>query len=92
MKKYTKRLTALVITTLIVGVFPVVAIAQELPAGVDPQLPAGLPDSSSSASTAPAEVPVVNEDPNQKFILGLLAGAAVGVVVGGGTVWFTKKG
>ncbi|MBL8015311.1 MAG: hypothetical protein JNK26_03945 [Candidatus Doudnabacteria bacterium] len=92
-QRYLGTAFALIVFSFAAAILPLSVIAQDLPEGVD--LPQGVIDQSSTSTTTSAEGEVPASDNatrTQDFVTGVAVGAAIGVIVGGGTIWFTKKG
>lgn len=94
MKKFTAIFTLLMFVSFaLVANVSVFAQSTSTEIPVD-QLPEGVVDqftttSEETSSSAGAES---SASRTQDFITGILIGAGLGLVVGGGTIWFTKKG
>lgn len=94
--KTTQQIVATVIIfLLLLAILPIAVSAQSATTGsFNPEdlLPEGLQSETTTSAAAEGSGSNAANNRTQDFITGLAVGAAVGIIVGGGTVWFTKKG
>lgn len=92
--KTTRQIMATVVVFLLLLAILPIAVGAQSSAPVNPEdlLPEGLQSETTTSTAAEGEGSTATNNRTQDFITGLAVGAAVGIIVGGGTIWFTKKG
>lgn len=92
--KTTRQIFATAIVFLLLLAVLPIAVSAQSTSSFNPEdlLPEGLQSETTTSTAAEGENSGATNNRTQDFITGLAVGAAVGIIVGGGTIWFTKKG
>lgn len=93
--KTTQHIVATVIVFLLLLAVLPIAVSAQTTSSFNPEdlLPEGLQSETTTSAAAEGENSGdASNNRTQDFITGIAVGAAIGIIVGGGTVWFTKKG